>query len=315
MTANETVGAGWFAGADGMPPLVEWLAGLLDQLAARNNWRYLVVGGGAAGFAVLSLLGRLRCEATGLVWNPETSLARCEPQQVVHYLQTAFPGVSLSLPASTVCAEAQRALASALSRTGIEHDQDAWSASGGRAVLYLQDAQVPQRRAHAGAFMRSGVWRRAGGQAFVSVSRGVAVTIGRWGRSGMPAAIVDAAKELAAGGAVDAVAMRMDREAGSRVPVPWFHLDGFRGHLGVAVCREGDSVQVSAAVDASLCPGAEYDYAFQLLAGGQRINALPYGKRAEAAFPLPPGVDLKLLVLARDGLGNVVRKHVPLGEP
>ncbi|WP_201501239.1 hypothetical protein [Psychrobacter cibarius] len=90
LSFSNNLSLGWYAGNENIIDLPKVIANILDQYATTLNTNLILFGGSGGGFAVLSVIDEMETDATGVVWNPQTSISEFDPNIVRNYIESSF---------------------------------------------------------------------------------------------------------------------------------------------------------------------------------------------------------------------------------
>ena len=201
VTYDSGLSMGWYAGNIRHRRLVDDIARALDGFATAHGARLILFGGSAGGFATLNILPRLKCTASGLVNNPQTSVSAFWGYFVRRYLRHAFPAAGARLDHDIARAGIKPAILelrpnnpdhadeilrlhrlqrAALTYAGVPFDVTASAPKDGQ-VFYLQNRDDWHVGFHALPFMHTGHWQRVGRRSFACTERHAGILFGAWG--------------------------------------------------------------------------------------------------------------------------------------
>lgn len=311
LSRSDELGLAWYAGHAEMPALIDLIADYLNRFATKMNCRLVVFGGSGGGFASISVLSKLRIEATALVWNPQTNISRYRSDAVASYLATAFPEISLHSEDQSNMDFSQEALADALTRAGVRYDITNWVAPDKAQLLYLQNSSDWHVKAHAQPFMTNGSWERIGKRSFYCQDRGVACWFGVWGEghAAPPLSLIHSAlSKLINGISVSAAAAELDADNNPTAEeLSWFKVDGPPGKIRISAKRNQDFVKVHTTFEEIENPRTAYEYAYYLYRNGERLAVHWYDESPEACIACPAGIGAETIqVFVRDSFGTAV---------
>ena len=316
MARSGDVSLAWYAGNDHLPNLPDLIAEIVDHFSETFSCKPLLIGGSGGGFAVLSVLPRLRLRATGLVWNPQTSIGEYGASAVASYLRAAFPRSAdengLNGDASD---EVQRfSIQAILAESGIDHDLTGREKAGIGELLYLQNRGDWHLLKHAGPYLRTATWERLSAHSFRQKQGEMACWFGKWGTGHAvpPKAMLEKIlAALAGGNSASQVAVLLDDKEGVEEPLVWFDVDGAPFLTALAEWRDG---QVLARCELGASKGGYApECAFYLLVDGQRVDARWYSNEPCACFSHAGGGDrLDVIAFIRDSLGNIRTARAPV---
>jgi hypothetical protein len=316
---DATLRLAWYAGSRSTPDLPDRIAELLDGVAASLGARLLLFGGSGGGYAVLSLLPRLKAAVAALAWNPQTAISQHDPAAVADFLRVAAPEAHREHVAAASAAgepEAER-LKRALAQAGLPDRVPPWRPRPGQHLLYLQNRSGVDAVRHAGPYLRELTLHRCGPRSFATPDGSLAAWFGDWGQSrhAAPPSEVLAAllRSLAAAEPdVAGTAARFDLEhRGSGPAFSLFQTDGFAADgLRATARRSGSGVEATIASDAGDWPPGTL-FAFYLLRGGRRIASRWYTAEPSVRFDDPGGEGLQVMAFARDELGAMITTTTP----
>ena len=316
---DPALGLAWYAGSRSTPDVPDRIAELLDGIAASLGARLLLFGGSGGGYAVLSLLPRLKAAITALVWNPQTAISQYDPAAVADYLRVAAPEAhreQLAAPAAATEPEAER-LKRALAQAGLPDRVPPWRPRPGQHLLYLQSRSGSQAVRHAGPYLRELGLHRRSPCSFATPDGSLAAWFGDWGQghhAAPPRELLEALLRSLARAEPDVAgtAARFDLERGGPGPAfSLFQTDGFAADRLRATARRSDSgLEATLAAEARDWPPGTL-FAFYLLRGGRRIASRWYTAEPSVRFDDPGGEGLQVMAFARDELGAMITTTTP----
>jgi len=239
---NDDIPLAWYAGNEAIPKLPHHIAKILFGIANRYEVRLILFGGSGAGFAVLSQLHILKCNATGFVWNPQTSISEYVPEVVRTYVSTAFPKLRDKADQTSQMSQhaARVLLKQLLNMADIHHDLITEPNRQG-SLLYIQNqGDWHHITKHAKPYLSRGKWSRLSARAFAEAGGRSACWFGNWSKKGHASPpkelIVRILSDLAAGKAITQIAGDLDTSLTENdIPFIW---------VGADDVREGSSVEV-----------------------------------------------------------------------
>ncbi|XUO88184.1 hypothetical protein RVM26_03545 [Halomonas sp. KM072] len=175
LALSSNLALSWYAGNYQLNDLPDKIAKILDQISRLIKCKLILFGGSGGGFAVLSVIHKLSCEAAGAVWNPQVSITRYNKRAVENYLNICFPSINN-----------ESDMYKCFQKTGVEHDLHVVFASEFQKnvnVLYIQnEGDSHHMEKHAMPFVESLRATKAPGFNNVFYSgTGVSFWFGYWG--------------------------------------------------------------------------------------------------------------------------------------
>ena len=308
---NSTLGLGWYAGSHLIPDLPDVIAEYLDRLVVESNCKLTLFGGSGGGFATINILSRLKCGASGLAFNPQTSIGEYYPSAVLDYLEAAFPECYQSVVLSEVGTGRAR-INAVIEQCDIDHDVTLASISPNKALLYLQNETDWHVQRHLLPFLQADFWTRFSNKAFKNNDRRVVVCLGDWsvGHAALPRdLIVKVISLIARQYEMDSVIRYIDRysKSGKRF-LSSFSVDGAAEEFDLSVSLGKDTVSCFITVDQKL----EIDqFAFYLLKNGERINMRWYESNPTAIFEgYTESESFAAVGFVKDHFGSVITKRI-----
>lgn len=283
---------GWYAGNSGERGLTAAIASIINAVAEAYGLRLILLGGSGGGFAVLSQACLLRCPATLIVWNPQTSIGEFSPRSVLKYLLVAFPELardaaeavfSLSRQEQKVCAK------QLLRRTGVLHCLLDTIRSGTVDVLYLQNRHDWHVSSHARPYLGSSNWQRIGATSFKKGKK-LALHFGNWGpEHAVPSweLVCRLVAQAARGDSVVGMAAELSASSGSDEYCQFFGADWPDGieKLRIKVVTFGECLRIT--VDIPLLASKDgLEYALYYFQNGEK-SVIWYQGSPE--FEIPAG--------------------------
>ena len=316
---DPALGLAWYAGSRSTPDLLDRIAELLDGIAASLGARLLLFGGSGGGYAVLSLLPRLKAAVTALAWNPQTAISQYDPAAVDNYLRVAAPEMhreQRGAPPTAGEPEAER-LKRALSQAGLPDRVPPWRPRPGQHLVYLQSRSGGQAARHAGPYLRELSLDRRSPRSFATPDGSLAAWFGDWGQgrhAAPPRELLEALLRSLATAEPDAAGPR-SRSKRAAVPAepafPLFQTDGFAADtLRATAWRSDAGVRAALAAEGRDWPPGTL-FAFYLLCGGRRIASRWYEAQPSVRFDDPGGEGLQVMAFARDELGAMITTTTP----
>ena len=312
----------WYAGSEEFPNLPKQLAFVLDSLANIHNARLVIFGGSGGGYAGLMMATLLECQATVLVWNPQTAIADYVPHFVAQYIEAAFPrlGESVSRVRVGAAGEQSEGLREILNVAAITHDVRNIQLRPQINLLYLQNQSDWHVARHTAPYLVQGSWRRMGQAAFVRQQDvQIGLFFGQWGdgHAAPPKAVLEVIlRKLVDGEPVIGVMQELDAgipglcDGPAYFPWPVTH-SVFRLEASASVANEKVHATCSAEQEPTETEGVTY--AFYLLIDGVRHAMRWYDPRPEAYFKLMNAKGkLEVIAFARDRLGGQVSVRIPV---
>lgn len=154
ISKSENLNIGWYAGNENVPKTIEIIGTWLNKLARHYRARLILFGGFAGSFGALSILPYMTEPTSCLVWNPQTSIAKCDKTFVISYLKNAFPTRNSDLSVSDEIS--QQELAARLLREGIYYDlQRNYQIPSAVKLLFLQNKTDLHVASHASPFLNN----------------------------------------------------------------------------------------------------------------------------------------------------------------
>ncbi|MDB5751310.1 MAG: hypothetical protein JWP65_1731 [Ramlibacter sp.] len=316
LSSAADVALGWYAGNEEVPDLRNRIARVLDHVATKHGCRLVLFGGSGGGFAVMSILRLLKTDAVGVVWNPQTSITEYSQDVVRKYVATAFPGIWRAANEDRACATLplKSILRRCLDTAGVVHDVTQSPAECRGSLLYLQNANDWHVQKHTAPFMKGNSWQRIGHRSFRRADAPFTVWMGAWGEGHVPPpapVIRRVLTELVSGTPVQTVARLLDAGVGKSLP-PYKRsaLDGdIRPSISVRVAD--GKVEACCDLPPALPNQAQFEYAYYLMAGVQRLAVRWYSANPSATFELPKeATGVRVIGFVRDGMGTVVQSSV-----
>lgn len=140
---------GWYAGHRGAVDLADRIAAVVDAFVAATGSRPVLFGGSGGGFATIAVLGKLNCDACGLVWNPQTRIAHYRADFVAQYLADAH-GIAVAADAGA------DDLGGLLDVAGVFHDTTHAAPAKRQPLLFMQNrSDLTHVRNHAEPLIRA----------------------------------------------------------------------------------------------------------------------------------------------------------------
>lgn len=307
----------WYLGNESIPDLPLQIANILDGMAKKHQARLLLFGGSGGGYASLLMSTLLTCEATALVWNPQTAIAEYAYTVVIKYLEVAFPGLGETLiTLRAKGSEGRDLLRETLRTLPVLHDVCAEKVKIDSNILYLQNIADSHLTKHAAPYFLNKKWYRVGQTTFMEKKNDqIGVFFGRWGEGHVvpPRVILETSlKKLAEGETVLDVIQSLDSKE-ERI-FQWFATShGFR--LEVVAYIKNGQVYATCTHAAQVDEMSEVIYAFYLLLDGERCAMRWYENNPTACFDLPRDAGkLEVIAFAKDGLENKVRVQIPVEQ-
>ena len=304
----------WYAGNAAVRDLPRILAAALDSAAARLDARLVIFGPSGGGFAALALADLLRRPATLFVANPQTDIARFNPQMVQTYLDAAFGASPDDAPGAAVTPDSLR---TRLLATGIRSDVCSVAPQPGVDILYMQNMSDSHVTAHAAPYLRAQGWRRAGPTNFCDETGRRAMYFGDWGdgHAGLPGLMLRSVlARVVAGETPGEIALALAEGRQRGVPaLPEFDPFAPKPPLRLSVTARRADGKVVVACAARPAPPAGMTYAFYLIRDDQRESMRWYRPEPEASFDIPetPG-RLSVRAFARDRDGATTIATAPV---
>ncbi|MGX9935261.1 hypothetical protein ACVFVO_07745 [Advenella kashmirensis] len=154
ISKSKELGVAWYTGNENMPKTTEIIGIWLNKLARHYSARLVLFGGSDGGFGALSVLPYMTESTSCLVWNPQTSIAKCEKKIVISYLKNAFPSRNSELNVNDEIS--QEELAARLVCEGIYYDlQRSFQIPSVVKLLFLQNKTDRQFASHAKPFLNN----------------------------------------------------------------------------------------------------------------------------------------------------------------
>jgi len=174
LALNTTLTVGWYAGTSGFPDLRTSISQILQTLAQRFGTHLVIFGGSGGGFAAMSQAALLQCEASVLIWNPQTALADFSQRDLLAYIDTAFPDLSGQAQQITRLPMTERigAFGELFDAAGIHHDLRADTIGDHVRLAILQNQGDWHVFRHAIPLMAKRPWERIGVSTYIDRNGG-----------------------------------------------------------------------------------------------------------------------------------------------
>lgn len=312
----------WYAGSEDMPDLPMRLARVLDGLARQHQARLIIFGGSGGGFAGLMMATLLECEATVVVWNPQTAIADYLPRFVCQYVESAFPrlGVTTSRILAGSAVEQGKELREVLDAAKIKHNVRGIKLGSRIDVLYLQNQSDWHVVRHAVPYLIKGLWHRIGQASFAEqVDKQIGIFFGQWGagHAGPPKAVLEVIlRKLADGESTIEVIQQLDAGLPGLCDGPiYFSWPAVHSNFSLEANAKVMNNQVFATCTAKQVPleTEGITFAFYLLVDGVRHAMRWYEPRSDVHFDLLNVTGkLEVVAFARDRFGMKVSVRVPV---
>jgi hypothetical protein len=170
---DDDINLGWYAGINGFEEFPNVVAYILDGLAEKNGFRFIVFGGSGGGYATISICSRMRSKAIAFVWNPQTVISNYSESVVLKYVEVAFPSVYASLKGKVSCKKL-------IEETGVRNKIHADDVPDNIRLLYIQNYSDWHLNSHCKVFF-SGKNMATACDAPVWKINNLVLGIGNWG--------------------------------------------------------------------------------------------------------------------------------------
>lgn len=314
LVADPTIGLcndiklAWYLGNEYIPDLYDRLARAIDSIARKTKLRALIVGGSGGGFATIQLLSRLQEPATGMVWNPQTSIGQYYPDVGAKYIQTAYPSIPVPPAAASEASVLQALLRDSL--THVPHTLPAPSSLRRHQLLYMQNINDTMHlRQHAGPWLNQAKFATVNDRSYISEDGSILFFPDTWGEGHAPPSdelIKDMIRRLANGESISYIAAT--HRPNGPVPGPlgfsWFQARDLTVSDVHIDCRmEDDRIDVNVYIKESHEPRHRYLFAFYLYRGTVKLDHTKYRPSPNASFRSPSENGLSVAVFIRDQFG------------
>ena len=142
---DDDINIGWYAGIDGFEKFPNLVANILDGLAEKKDFKFVIFGGSGGGYATISICSEMNSKAVAFVWNPQTIISDYLESVVLKYVQVGFPGIYASLKGKV-------SLKELVESTGIKNKIHADDVPKNIKLLYIQNVSDWHLKAHCEKF-------------------------------------------------------------------------------------------------------------------------------------------------------------------
>lgn len=315
LALDKDIPLAWYAGNEAMPKLPYYIAKILLSITNRYEIRLILFGGSGAGFAVLSQLHILQCNATGFVWNPQTSISEYAPAVVQTYLSTAFPKLRDEVNCSREISKAEaRAL---LNKADILHDLTAAPSAPQNSLLYIQNQGDWHVARHAIPYLGRRKWSRLSARAFAETGGKSACWFGNWGigHAVPPKDLIEKIlSNIAAGRAIKQIAGELDASfTENDTPFSWFDADDVTDGPSVDIRFHNGQVNALCVHKGNDVGSTNVEYAFYLCVDGVTKQVRWYERKPNVRFQVSDADrNLSIVAFMKDSFGRIKSAVAPV---
>lgn len=304
----------WYAGSSQHKDLQYNLADFLNKIAAKYNARLLIFGASGGGFATLALATLLKCPATIIASNPQTSISQYQFGQVQDYVKQAFPAHASTLNGLET-SERSAALYNIFDQCRLIHDVTAIRVPENIKLLYLQNKSDSHVKKHAIPFIQNRSWLVVGNNSIQSGN--VAVYFGSWGKGHVNLTkeilllLLNKLKQnIPLRSVLFSLEEGLDGLVSNESQITFLTKEQYR--IYPTISFSGDLINAQCKVKRNGIPftSSELQYAFYLMDGSQCVASRPYSASDRCTFLQPSqGTDLYLHCFVQDNFKQVMSRH------
>ncbi len=320
---SQSLTLSWYAGNEKNPSLQAKIANLLNGIAKIHELRIILLGGSGAGFAILSIIQRLKQDSLALVWNPQTSIAKYFPHFVYRYLETAFPTIlsSLSKQQPPAQRKTQPFFEKVMDKAGITHSlSNITEANQRNRIVYLQNRHDWHLEQHANTFLgRLGKWKRLAPAVFTNETKMTTVVVGDWGDDhAVPTktvihSLLKTCIDTHPNSLLVEKAQKLTAHFEDEIHFDWSLCHDHELILNISAQYNADTNTLRAQTAIANPQNDGYTYAFYLVVNGERKNARWYAPSDFALFDVSPDWkegEIKVVAFVKDKIGRLTIENI-----